>query len=447
MTMMNVDCDVAVIGAGSAGSCAAIAAARGGARTVLVERLGFPGGNSTAVLDTFYAFFTAGEPRKVVGGLPDEPVEQLLQRGMVRARPNTFGSGTGFTYDPETLKFVWSHLLEDAGARVMLHTMLVDVELSQNRVNAVVLASKAGLIRLQARNFVDATGDADLVALAGGSTQEDVKLQQPATTTFRMAPVDLDRFSQEGRPRFLDLVHAAREDGYDLPGEGGSLHGSGVYGVVLTSVTRLRPPDLTDPFEPGRLELDGLAQAEEWARFLRDRMPGFERAEIMTISPMAGVRETRRIDGRYTLVEDDVLGPRFFDDQVALCGAPIEDLAAEKTRWVQVPDPGLYGIPWRCLLPEQLEGVVVAGRCLSATHAAHASARSMATCMALGQAAGTAAAQATECGRLVAEIDVPRLRQAVRDDGALIEPGDVAPWSPEAAGHTTVAAPRRGGRA
>ncbi|MBW3560943.1 MAG: FAD-dependent oxidoreductase [Actinobacteria bacterium] len=418
----TLDFDVAVLGAGSAGCCAAIAAARRGVRTVLVDRLGFPGGTSTAVLDTFYAFFTAGEePRKLVAGIPDEPVDRLRHRGKVRARPNSFGSGTGFTYDPETLKIVWAQLLREAGVEVMLHTFVAGAEVEGRRVTAVALASKAGPIRVRAGVFVDATGDADLVALAGGSFQEDTTLQQPATTTFRMTPVDVDRFTEEGRPRFLELVRAARGDGYRLPGEGGSLHGSGLNGVVLTAVTRLRPPDLADPFEPGRAELDGLEQVDEWARFLRDRMPGFEEAEISAISPMVGVRETRRVKGRYTLSEDDVLEPRRFDDQITLCGAPIEDLASPETRWQHVPDPGVYGIPWDCLLPDDLEHVVVAGRCLSATHGAHASARSMATCMALGQAAGTAAAEAAGGGTSVADVDPNRLRELLRDAGALVE--------------------------
>jgi hypothetical protein len=141
---------------------------------------------------------------------------------------------------------------------------------------------------------------------------------------------------------------------------------------------------------------------------------------------MAGVRETRRLRGRYTLSEDDIMDARVFEDQVALCGAPIEDLASNETRWRHVPDPGIYGVPWRCLLPHGLEHVVVAGRCLSASHEAHASVRSMGTCMALGQAAGTAAAVAATSGQSVSQVEPQQLRQLLRTSGAILEEDDVA---------------------
>ena len=192
----------------------------------------------------------------------------------------------------------------------------------------------------------------------------------------------------------------------------GSLHRSGAEGVALMATTRIDAPDLDDPMEPGRVEMEGLEQVDQWARFLRVSMPGFEQAELVAIGAMAGVRETRRVRGRYVLTEADVLSGATFDDQIARCGAPIEDLASAETRWVHVGGSGTYGLPWRCLVPERVKNVVVAGRCLSATHAAHASARSMGTCMAMGQAAGTAASLAIEAGVDVTDIDGVLLRRA-----------------------------------
>lgn len=415
-----MDADVVVVGAGSAGCIAALAAARSGARTLLIDRLGFPGGTSTAVLDTFYAFFTAGEQgRKVVSGLPDLPVARLRSRGKVFERPNSFGSGLGYTYDPETLKIVWAELLGEAGVEVLLHAIVVGATVDDSgRVGRLSVATRAGVVEVTGRAVVDASGDADVVAAAGGEMLDDTDLRQPATVTFRMAPVDLERFRAEGRPRFRELVRAGRAQGYDLRGESGSLHRSGADGVALMATTRLAPPDPSDPRDAGRLELEGLAQVDEWARFLRAMMPGFERAELVAIGAMAGVRETRRIRGRYVLTEEDVLGGRAFPDQVARCGAPIEDLAHPETRWAHVGGDGTYGVPWRCLVPTALRGVVVAGRCLSATHAAHASARSMGTCMATGQAAGTAAALAVATGSDVTELDGVALRERLRADGA-----------------------------
>jgi len=415
-----VDADVVVVGAGSAGCIAALAAARSGARTLLIDRLGFPGGTSTAVLDTFYAFFTAGHAgRKVVTGLPDLPVQRLRSRGKVFERPNSFGSGLGYTYDPETLKIVWAQLLTEAGVEMLLHAIVVGATVdASGRVGHLTVATRSGVVDVTGRAIIDASGDADVVAAAAGEMLLDTDLQQPATVTFRMAPVDLDRFRADGRPRFRELVRAGRAEGYDLRGESGSLHRSGADGVALMATTRLSPPDPTDPLDAGRLELEGLAQVDEWTRFLRATMPGFERAELVAIGAMAGVRETRRVHGRYVLTEEDVLSGRAFPDQIARCGAPIEDLAHPATRWVHVGGDGTYGVPWRCLVPSSLRGVVVAGRCLSATHAAHASVRSMGTCMAMGQAAGTAAAIAAAAGSDVTEVDGVALRERLRKDGA-----------------------------
>ncbi len=411
--------EVVVVGAGSAGCVAALAAARAGRRVLLIDRLGFPGGTSTAVLDTFYAFFTAGEAgRKIVSGLPDLPVERLRARGKVFERPNSFGSGLGYTYDPETLKIVWAELLREHGVAVMLHSLVTGARAVEDRVEALTVATRAGLVEVTADAFVDASGDADVIAAAGGEMLTDSDLVQPATVTFRMAPVDVPTFREHGRPRFRQLVRQAREQGYDLRGDSGSLHRSGARGVALMATTRVDAPDLANPMEPGRVELQGLDQVDEWTRFLRDHMPGFEQAELVAIGAMAGVRETRRVQGRYVLTEEDVRSGATFDDQIARCGAPIEDLASADTRWVHVGGPGIYGLPWRCLVPTRLRGVVVAGRCLSATHAAHASARSMGTCMAMGQAAGTAAGIAVETGVDVTAVDGIELRDRLATDGA-----------------------------
>lgn len=420
--MNEIHTDVAILGAGSAGCTAALAASRLGVKTAIIDRLGFPGGTSTAVLDTFYAFFTAGENgRKIVSGLPDLPVERLSLRGAVRARPNSFGSGTGYTYDPEMLKIVWAQLLSEHKVNVFLHTLVVDTETDGDRITSVLLAGKGGLIRLYAHTFIDATGDADVVERAGGEMLQDTELNQPATLTFRVSPVDFERYRESGRPNMRHLVQTAREAGFKLPGSGGSLHESGVPGTALTALVRVDSPDLNDPAESGRMEMEALLQADEWFRFLQGWVPGFEKARFSAIATMTGVRETRRIEGRHILTEDEVVEGMRFKDPIALCGAPIEDLSDESTRWRHVGGSGIYGIPWRSLVPVRLKGVVVAGRCLSATHAAHASARSMGTCMAMGQAAGTASAIAVIDGQSVDEIAYAKLRSQLVQDGVILE--------------------------
>jgi hypothetical protein len=188
-------------------------------------------------------------------------------------------------------------------------------------------------------------------------------------------------------------------------------------------MTRVPRVDATDPVQLTRAEIEGRRQAWEYARFLHERVPGFERAVMVSTSPAIGVRESRRVHGRYRLTAEDVLAGRRSDDEIALCGAPIEDHhAGADTRWRYVPDGGVYGVPYRCLLPAGVEGLLVAGRCFSATHDAHASARSMGTCMTMGQAAGTAAALAAASGDVPGDLPAARLRARLADHGVLLQP-------------------------
>jgi hypothetical protein len=188
-------------------------------------------------------------------------------------------------------------------------------------------------------------------------------------------------------------------------------------------MTRIPNVDATDPLQLTRAEIEGRRQVREYHRFLRDLVQGFEHSVLVATSPAIGVRESRRVMGDYRLTRDDVLNAQRFADEVALCGAPIEDhTAGADTRWTYVPGGGVYGIPYRCLLPSGIEGMLVAGRCFSASHDAHASARSMATCMAMGQAAGTAAALAVASHGTPRSVDSGLLRAQLAEDGALLEP-------------------------
>ena len=416
--------DVVVVGSGSAGSTAAIAAARTGARTLLVERMAFLGGTSTAVLDTFYAFFTPGSrPRKVVAGIPDDVVAGLAAEGACFERPNTYGAGTGITYDPEVLKRVWETLALEAGADVLLHSFLHGVELdAEGRLVAVRLWTKGGERTIRAGCVVDASGDADVAHLAGAPYElaAATGAVQSLSTVFRLANVDVERASSVPTEELWHAMHDADSSGeYALPRLEGSWHRTPHEGIVMALMTRMRDVDATDPDALTRAEIEGRRQCAEYARFLRERVPGFERAIVVSTSPAIGIRESRRIVGEVVLTADDVLGGRSFPDQIARCGAPIEDHhAGSDTRWAYVADGGAYGIPWRSLLPREVEGLVVAGRCFSATHDAHASARSMGTCMAMGQAAGTAAALCVAYGTVPRDLDAAVLRTRLAADGA-----------------------------
>lgn len=430
--------DVVVIGAGSAGSAAAIAAARLGARTLLLDRLAFMGGTSTAVLDTFYAFYTPGErPRRVVGGLGWEVAQRLTADGVAFERPNTYGAGTGVTYDAEALKVLWERMAEDAGVHLLLHTWATGVRASDGRLRAIRLWNKGGERWVEARVFVDASGDADVCALAGvpHDAPGDGGSVQSLSTLFKVANVDVEKARAVPRADLHRLMAAAAASGeYRLPRIEGSWHPTPFEGVALVHMTRVPNVDATDPEQLTAAEVEGRRQVREYHRFLRDRVPGFERSVVVATSPAIGVRESRRVHGDHRLTREDVLGARRFPDEIALCGAPIEDHhAGGDTAWRYVGEGGVYGIPYRSLLPLGIEGLLVAGRCFSATHDAHASARSMATCMAMGQAAGTAAVLAIRDGTVPRQVPVGALRERLAADGALLDPVEAATGSTEGA--------------
>ena len=419
--------DVVVVGAGSAGSAAAISAGRSGASVLLVDRLAFMGGTSTAVLDTFYAFYTPGDrPRRVVGGLGWEVARRLAEDGVAFERPNTYGAGTGVTYDAEALKVLWERLADEAGVDLLLHTWATGVRVDDGRVTAVRLWNKGGARWVEASAFVDASGDADVCAMAGvpHDAPGDGGTVQSLSTLFKVANVDVAAASAVPKAAlWARMAEAVASGAYRLPRIEGSWHRTPYAGVALVHMTRIPNVDATDPEQLTRAEVEGRRQVQEYHRFLRDRVPGFERSVIVATSPAIGVRESRRVHGDYRLTRDDVLGGRRFPDEVALCGAPIEDHGpGGDTAWRYVGEGGVYGIPYRSLLPAGVDGLLVAGRCFSATHDAHASARSMATCMAMGQAAGTAAVFAAAGGTVPRAVPADALRARLRDDGAVLEP-------------------------
>jgi glycine/D-amino acid oxidase-like deaminating enzyme len=422
--------DVIVVGAGSAGSSAAICAARSGARTLLIDRLGFMGGTSTAVLDTFYAFYTPGEsPRRVVGGLGWEVVQRLTEESGAFERPNTYGAGTGVTYDQEALKLLWERLAAESGVELLLHTWATGVRLAGGRIEAIRTWNKGGERWFNAGAIVDASGDADVSAMAGAGYDDarTTPATQALSTLFKLANVDIARASAVPKAGLWALMRDAAATGdYALPRLEGSWHRTPHPGIVMVHMTRLPNVDATDPVALTRAEVEGRRQVREYYRFLRDKVPGFEAAVVIATSPAIGVRESRRVFGDARLTRADVLAGQRFADEIALCGAPIEDHGeGGGTTWEYVPGGGVYGIPFGTLLPAGLEGLVVAGRCFSATHDAHASARSMATCMAMGQAAGTAAALAVAGGTTPRAIPAAELRARLLLDGAILDVANV----------------------
>lgn len=433
MTKELSEYEVVVVGAGSAGATAALAASQSGARTLLIDRLPFAGGTSTGVLDTFYGFYTPGEvAKKVVGGIPDQVVTELKKLGPVVERPNTYGAGTGVTYNPEHLKVAWERLLRKSNCDLLLHSLVHEAKTKDGRITEITLANRAGVYRVKAQVFIDCSGDADLTHLAGFSYERagDISAAQTLTTTFRMVNVDMKERKTINKDQLHELMQQASKDGFDLPRREGSDHITTVPNTTATVMTRLdsirNNPDgfesvVEDPFFLTESEMKGREQALEYARFLKERVPGYKNAEIYGLSTFLGIRETRRVYGDYRVTREDVLSARQFDDQIGLCGAPIEDHhSGDGTQWRYLPEGSAVGIPLSALRIKGSENTLVAGRCFSASHDAHASIRSMAQCMAMGAAAGVTAALATKAKKTIREIEVADVQTKLREGGAIL---------------------------
>lgn len=427
--------DILVIGGGSAGSLAALAAAESGNHKVmLIERYGYLGGTSTQMLDTFYGFFTSGDaPKKIVSGIPDRIVNKLDETDDVFLRPNTYGAGTGVTYNPERLKRVWDLQMLNAGVQLHLHTLLVDVEKSTGDETICVVWHKSGFHKVKARRVIDTSGDADFCHMAG-FPYEVAGEEEPAqsmTTTFRMANVDLERFREAGGKQMMKqkMQEAVESGTHPLPRKKGSAHEmvqTGCISTVAVKVADMMPLQLRELTDA---EIEGRRQAFVYETFFREEVPGYEDAKIIGLSHHIGVRETRRVYGEYRLTREDCMTRKMTDDTVLLCGAPLEDHrkgaeGEEETRWEYIPDGGVYGVPYRTLVPRGSSNAWVAGRCFSATHDAHASCRSMGQTMAMGQAVGTAAALSLETDAGAGTLEVKKLRKRLDRHGATLEMPD-----------------------
>ena len=427
--------DLIVMGAGSAGASAAIAAARSGSKVLVIDRLPFIGGTSTAVLDTFYGFYTPGEQaKKIVGGIPDDVIDGLKSFGSMVERPNTYGAGTGVTYNPEHLKVVWESLLIKSGAKILLHALLQQVSVKDGRVKELTLATRAGLSSVTGDFFIDATGDADLSNYAGFEYEKagEISPAQTLTTTFKMVNVDLAERKKIKKEQLHELMQDAADNGYELPRREGSDHITPVANTTATVMTRLDSVRknsngeiesvLDDPFFLTDSEIAGRRQASEYARFLVDKVPGYKDSSLYGFSTLIGVRETRRVYGDYRVTKSDVLEAKQFDDQVALCGAPIEDHhSGDGTNWIYLPDGSAVGIPLRSLIVKDSINTMVIGRCFSASHDAHASIRSMAQCMAMGVAAGVAGSIALANRKEIREVTFSDMRTKIIETGAILE--------------------------
>lgn len=422
--------EVLVVGGGIAGIGAACAAARAGADTLLVERMGFLGGTLTAVTlgGICGAFRHVGpeqELRPVVGGLWDE-LRGRLQAADALGPPRRSAMVRGvhgIPYDPERLKPVLDDMLAHHGARALTGCVLSSVAVDGGVVSAIVVETVAGRAAILPRMVVDASGDAEVVARAGGgfAVAPDQEVQSPSAM-FSMAPVDMAAFAAVPRPEVNRLLDAS---GLPLPRTTIAAFPCLAPGQVHLNATRVRKPDgrafaIADPWERAAAEAEGRRQAALYEQAARAVLPGFAAARIVASGAMLGVRESRRIVGEAALTEAAVMRGEAPEDRIACCAWPIEDHAlGRSTVWRPLPDGAWYGIPYGALLPAGFANLLVAGRCLSAEHAAQASARISLACLAMGEAAGIAAALGRATRRRPGAAPV---QQALRRAGAILDP-------------------------
>jgi len=421
-------CDVLVVGGGVAGVCAAVAAARGGAETLLVERIGFLGGAATAAAVNQWMGWKTEAGQQIVAGLGQELVDRLVARG---GAPG-FGWATLSTglridsihFDPEILKVVLDDILAEAGVTTLFHSSASGVDHQGRTITAVRFLTKGGELTVTPRIVIDASGDLDVLHAAGCEMlplEEDEELQ-PGSTYFKMGPLDLGPYNAMSAEERLVIARRGVEQGvlgrlaiscFPVPGTQ----------EAWFNVTRF-PVDGTDPFALSRAEVTGRRMALAASHFMAANVPGFERGRLTGFATQVGIRETRRVRGRVVVTEADLRAGRRFADTIAIASFPID---VHETRGVQTrlermggPDHH-YAIPLGCLIPESLDNALVAGRGLSATHTAFGALRIMPQAMATGQAAGVAAALAVTSNAPPAELPVGIVQEVLRAGNAILE--------------------------
>ena len=428
--------DVVVLGGGPAGIAAATAAARNGAGVLLVERYGFLGGMGTAGGVTNFAGLFAlmhGETRQVVHGVADDLLDRIDQLGgLNKPQQGLQGRITVRSYDVSTFKCAADDLLLSAGAKLLFHTLAVDVAIEGDAIRALIVETKSGRRAIRAKMFIDCSGDADLAARAGvpfetGDGHGDGLFP---TMMFRVGGVDPERaLATIGEFKAIDrLMSEASAKGYRFPREGAIVRPQKNPTEWRANVTQIRNAegramDATDALQLSAGEIEGRRQVQEYYRFLKNEVPGFENAQIVEIAPQVGIRETRRIDGLSRLSGEDIVGCSDFEDAIGVNAWPMELHVAGKIEWGFFPEGsrGFCQLPFRMLVPKGISNLFVAGRCASMTHEGQSAARASGACFVMGQAAGTAAAMvAGELGRTTRQVDVAALQQKLTDQGAYL---------------------------
>jgi hypothetical protein len=432
--------EIAVLGGGPAGIAAAVAAARAGRRTLLIERYGFLGGMGTAAGVTNFCGLHAnvhGQAHRVVQGIASDLLDRVDRLGGLNKPHLILGKILAQAYDTAAYKIAADDLLASHKVDILFHALGAGVVMhDEKRIGALMVETKAGRRAVLASVFIDCSGDGDLAAWAGAPFEvgdEQGNMLYPsmmfrlngidpakAGDAWRTIPALMEKAEAAGTHKFprksaivrpqrspvewrVNFTQLAREDG--------------------TAVNGLEPNDLT------RGEIDGRRQAIQAFEFLRT-VPGFENSYIVDLPPQLGIRETRRVVGGHKLSGEDVLGCASFEDSIGVNGWPIEAHVAGDVIFKFPPIPesrGFNELPYRMLVPERVDNLLIAGRCASMTHEGQSAARVSGACLAMGEAAGSAAALALSGNTRPRDIPVERLQQGLKEQGAFIGRGQTVP--------------------
>lgn len=435
--------DIIVCGAGPAGMCAAVSAARCGSKVLLIESSGMLGGTNTlSLVGPLMTYHNRG--KLIIGGIANEIVARLNQTNSTLGHlrdPLDF-CDTITPVDPEALKDLYFKMISEEKIDLLLHTMLVDVQKEGKKVTKIVVANKAGLQELEAKVFVDCTGDGDLCYYAKNEFilgRSEDHLCQPMTMPFVVGGVDLDKVRCEmeknpdnfvlgddwdhkyiGVSGFFKEVNIAKENGdFDINRDRVLLFEDVKKNQVTINMTRVLTLCGVNPYERTKAEIEGRRQVKVAFNFLKKYIPGFENSYIVSTPTQIGIRETRHIVCDYMMNKEDIFALRKFDDAVCLGAFPmdIHSPTGADMEFDEVQNDKCYEIPFRSLIPVSLDNVLVAGRPIGCTHEAAASVRVSPVAMALGEVAGVAASLAND--GIIRNVNYYELKRKLESAGAI----------------------------
>lgn len=424
MTDRRYETDVLVVGGGTAGFGAAVAAGRERLRVTLLE--------ATTKIGGVMAFcpgmpWGGGYPvDRIVGGLIEELTDRLaaMEPPAAEKRPCTLENfGPEIVYDHDIATLTMFEMLEETGVLVRLGATALDPHMTGDRIESVMCCDRNGPFTIVPGIVIDCSGDGDVSAKAGvpfalGDTSGNM---MAVTISFHMVGVDWTAAFADPDPYFERYAARGIEEGR-LHADLAKLYLMRGFhdGTVFCNSVHIRGVDGTDPVAVGRATQEGRRRCHQLARFLRDDVPGFQNAHMSMLSPTVGVRETRKLEGVYRVTGEDLARATKFPDGIVACDNPIDDVMRSDggmTHDAAIESGDFYTIPFRSLLPERIENLMFAGRILSADPVAFASVRGMPQCMAMGQAAGTAAGLALEEGINVQDISIETLISSLSEQG------------------------------